>query len=52
MLVDYNETVAAMFAAGGFAFEGELTGTVVSVDPGGTGSANFPVGITMQTISG
>ena len=51
VLVDYNETVAAMFAAGGFSFKGELTGTVVSVDPGGTGSANFPVGITMQTIS-
>ena len=51
VLVDYNETVAAMFAAGGFSFKGELTGTVVSVDPGGTAHANFPVGITMQTIS-
>ena len=51
VLVDYNETVAAMFAAGGFSFKGELTGTVVSIDPGGTAHANFPVGITMQTIS-
>ena len=51
VLVDYNETVAGMFAAGGFAFKGELTGEVVSVDAGGTASANFPVGITMQTIS-
>ena len=50
VLVNMDEMTAAAIAAAGFAYKGELTGEVVSVDAGGSASVNFPFGITMQTI--
>ncbi len=51
VLVNLTEEVAAVLAMAGYAFTGDLTGAVVSVDPGGSMSVNFPFGITMQTIN-
>ena len=50
VLVNMDEMTAAAIAAAGFAYKGELTGEVVSVEAGGSASVNFPFGITMQTI--
>ena len=51
VLVNMTEEVAAALAVAGYAFTGNLTGEVVSVDPGGSMSVNFPFGITMQTVA-
>ena len=50
VLVDLNDDVAAMLAAGGFAFGGDLTGAVVTVAAGAKEHVAFPFNITMQTL--
>ena len=49
-LVNMTEEVAAAITAAGFAYKGELTGEIVSVDAGGSAMVNLPFGITTQTI--
>ena len=49
-LVNMTPEVAAAITAAGFAYKGELTGEIVSVDAGGSAMVNLPFGITMQTI--
>ena len=50
VLVNMTEEVAAAITMAGFAYKGDLTGEIVSVDAGGNAMVNFPFGITMQTI--
>ena len=50
-LVNMTEEVAAAITAAGFAYKGDLTGEVVSVDAGGSASVHLPFGITTQTIA-
>ena len=51
VLVNMTEEVAAAITMAGFAYKGDLTGEIVSVDAGGNAMVNFPFGITMQTIA-
>ena len=51
VLVNMTEEVAATITEAGFAYKGDLTGEIVSVDAGGNAMVNFPFGITMQTIA-
>ena len=51
VLVNLDEKTAAAIAAAGFAYKGDLTGEIVTVDAGGSASVNFPFGITVQTIA-
>ena len=51
VLVNMTEEVAAAITAAGFAFAGDLTGTVVNVAAGATANVAFPFNITMQTIN-
>ena len=50
VLINMTEEVAAGLAMAGFAYKGDLTGEVVSVEAGGNASVNFAFGITTQTI--
>ena len=50
-LVNMTPEVAAVITAAGFAYKGDLTGEVVSVDAGGSASVHLPFGITTQTIA-
>ena len=50
-LVNMTPEVAAAITAAGFAYKGDLTGEVISVDAGGSASVHLPFGITMQTIA-
>ena len=50
VLVNMTEEVAAAITAAGFAFAGDLTGTVVNVAAGATANVAFPFNIVTQTI--
>jgi len=50
VLVNMTDEVAAAIAEAGFAFAGDLTGTIVNVEAGGNAQVNFPFRITMQTL--
>jgi len=50
VLVNMTDEVAAAIAAAGFAFAGDLTGTIVNVEAGGNVQVNFPFRITTQTL--
>ncbi len=50
VLINMTEEVAGLLAMAGFAYKGDLTGEVVSVEAGGNASVNFAFGITTQTI--
>ena len=50
VLVNMTEEVATDIAMAGYAYKGDLTGEVISVEAGGSANVNFPFGITTQTI--
>ncbi len=50
VLVNMTDEVAAAIDTAGFAFAGDLTGTIVNVEAGGNAQVNFPFRITMQTL--
>ena len=50
VLVNLTEEAAAAITDAGFAFVGELTGTLVNVEAGGNAEVNFPFRITTQTL--
>ncbi|MCY3547282.1 MAG: carboxypeptidase regulatory-like domain-containing protein [Gemmatimonadetes bacterium] len=50
VLVNMTDEVAAAIETAGFAFAGDLTGTIVNVTAGGNAQVNFPFRITTQTL--
>ena len=50
VLVNMTDEVAAAIDTAGFAFAGDLTGTIVNVEAGGNAQVNFPFRITTQTL--
>lgn len=50
VLVNLTEEAAAAITEAGFAFVGDLTGTLVNVEAGGNVQVNFPFRITTQTL--
>ncbi|MDE2981580.1 MAG: hypothetical protein OXU74_10335 [Gemmatimonadota bacterium] len=50
VLVNMTDEVAAAIETAGFAFAGDLTGTIVNVEAGGNAQVNFPFRITKQTL--
>ena len=50
VLVNMTDEVAAAIEEAGFAFAGDLTGSIVNVEAGGSAQVNFPFRITMQTL--
>ncbi len=50
ILVNMTDEVATAIEAAGFAFVGDLTGSIVNVEAGGSAQVNFPFRITMQTL--
>ncbi len=50
VLVNMTDEVAAAIETAGFAFAGDLTGSIVNVEAGGNAQVNFPFRITTQTL--
>ena len=50
VLVNMTDEVATAIETAGFAFAGDLTGTIVNVEAGGNAQVNFPFRITTQTL--